>query len=98
MKKLDDWHLYMVRCRDNSLYTGIAIDVARRFSEHQSGKGSKYLRGRSPMALVFKQRIGSRGEALKIERCVKKLPKHKKEALVRSNGDVNPTLFPLKNA
>ncbi|MBI9086073.1 MAG: GIY-YIG nuclease family protein [Desulfobacterales bacterium] len=95
---MDNWYLYMIRCRDNSLYTGIAIDVARRLTEHQSGKGAKYLRGRSPLKLVFETRVGSRGEALKIEQRVKKLPKHKKEALVRSNGDVNPMLFSLKNA
>lgn len=95
---MDDWHLYMIRCRDNSLYTGIATDVARRLSEHQSGKGAKYLRGRSPMELVFEHRIGERREALRIERRVKKLPKHKKEALVRTNGETVPMISALKNA
>lgn len=85
----DTWHLYMIRCRDNSLYTGIATDVARRFAEHQAGKGAKYLRGRCPLELVYQQRIGQRGAALTAERRVKKLPRHKKEALVQSNGAVN---------
>ena len=95
--KRSEWHLYMVRCRDNSLYTGIATNVARRFSEHQAGKGAKFLRGRGPMTLVFEQKIGGHGEALKIERRVKKLPKHKKEALVRCKDNITPMLFSLKN-
>ncbi len=76
----------MVRCRDGSLYTGIACDVARRLAEHRAGRGAKYLRGRGPIELVFSERIGSRGLALRAERCVKKLAKPKKEALVRSGS------------
>lgn len=79
MKK---WHLYIVRCRDGSLYTGIATDVERRFAEHQENKGAKYLRGRGPLQLVFKKQIGKRESALKIERLVKKLTKVKKEKIV----------------
>ena len=88
-KKTGVWHLYMVRCRDGSLYTGITTDVMRRFADHKAGKGAKYLRGRGPIELVYKKRIGNRGAALKAEHRVKKLPKHKKEALVQSNGAVN---------
>lgn len=87
--KTDVWHLYMIRCRDDSLYTGITTDVARRFADHQAGKGAKYLRGRGPIELVYKKRIGDRGAALKAEHRVKKLPKHKKEDLVQSKGVVN---------
>jgi predicted GIY-YIG superfamily endonuclease len=47
------WHLYVVRCRGGELYTGIATDVVRRLSEHESGAGAKYLRGKGPLALVF---------------------------------------------
>jgi putative endonuclease len=90
-----DWHLYMIRCRDGSLYTGIAIDVARRLAEHRAGKGAKYLRGRGPIQLVFEKRIGERGPALTIERRVKKLPKPKKEALVQSNGKTDPEIFAI---
>ena len=79
MKK---WHLYIVRCRHGSLYTGIATDVERRFAEHQASEGAKYLRGRGPLQLVFKKQIGKRELALKIERLVKKLPKFKKEKIV----------------
>jgi len=75
----------MVRCRHGSLYTGIATDVERRFTEHQANKGSKYLRGRGPLKLVFKKQIGKKESALKIERRIKKLPKLKKEKLIKGN-------------
>ena len=81
-----DWYLYLIRCRDGSLYTGIATDVARRFAEHQ-GKGdtgAKYLRGRGPLTLVFQKKLGSRSLALKVESRVKKLSKARKEKLIRT--------------
>lgn len=87
--KKPEWSIYMVRCRDGSLYTGIATDVARRFADHQSGKGAKYLRGRGPLELAFKKRIGSRSLALKIERLIKRLPKDKKEGLVETRSGIN---------
>jgi putative endonuclease len=82
------WYLYMVRCHDGSLYTGIATDVERRFGQHQgSGDGgSKYLRGRGPLALVFQKRVGDRSLALKVEARIKRLPKEKKETLIGSPG------------
>jgi len=78
--------LYLVRCRDGSLYTGITTDVARRFDEHQGNgdTGAKYLRGRRPLALVFQKKIGSRSLALVVESKVKKLSKARKEELVRT--------------
>ena len=79
---MQKWYLYIVRCRHGSLYTGIATDVERRFSEHQACRGAKYLRGRGPLKLVFKKLIGKRDLALKAERLIKKLPKIKKEKLI----------------
>lgn len=79
---MSGWYLYMVRCRDGSLYTGIATDVERRFADHQANKGAKYLRGKGRLNLAFKRRIGKHSLALKIERLVKRLPKEKKERLV----------------
>ncbi len=80
-----DWHLYMIRVKNGSLYTGIATDVDRRFAEHVEGgkKGSKYLRGRGPLKLVFRKKIGTRSQASKAEAQVKKLPKSAKEQLAR---------------
>jgi putative endonuclease len=81
---MSDWFVYMIRCRDASLYTGITTDVPRRFAEHQENgnTGAKYLRGRGPLTLVFQKSIGSRSIALSVERKVKKLPKTKKEELL----------------
>lgn len=80
------WHLYMVRCREGTLYTGIATDVARRFAEHQdnSTKAAKYLRGRGPLTLVFEKTIGqNKRVALSVECQIKKLSKSRKEMLLR---------------
>jgi len=83
------WYVYLVRCKDGTLYTGIATDVSRRFSEHQQndGKGAKYLRGRGPLQLVFKKAVGTRSLALRVEGKIKKLPKARKEELIQK-GDV----------
>lgn len=87
---MSDWHIYLIRCRDGSLYTGITTDVARRFAEHQAsnGAGAKYLRGRGPLKLVFRKKLGGRSLALGVEARVKKLPKTKKEALVSAKGPI----------
>lgn len=84
---MTDWSLYMIRVKDGSLYTGIATDVKRRFAEHVEGgkKGSKYLRGRGPLKLVYQKKIGTRSQASKAEAQVKKLPKFQKERLVKKN-------------
>jgi putative endonuclease len=91
-----EWYLYVVRCRDGKLYTGIATDIDRRFAEHLSGKGAKYLRGRAPLKLVFQKKIGKRSLALKIEGLIKKLSKNKKETIVESGFDINQMLRRLK--
>jgi len=78
------WYLYMIRCKGDMLYTGITTDVSRRFSEHQAGKGAKFLRGKSPLELVYQQEVGTRSEALKLEINIKKLSKAEKEALIIS--------------
>ncbi len=85
-----DWHLYLARCHDGSLYTGITTNVARRFAEHQeSGStGAKYLRGRGPLTLVFQKKLGSRSLALGVESKVKKLSKARKEELIRTKKHI----------
>ena len=82
-----EWHLYMIRVKSGSLYTGIATDVDRRFAEHEAGgkKGSKYLRARRPLKLVFQQKIGTRSEALKMECAIKNLSKPIKEQVAKGN-------------
>jgi putative endonuclease len=77
------WYLYLVRCGDGTLYTGISNDVQRRMSAHLSGRGARYLRGRAPLALARKLRVGSCGEALRLERKVKRMGRDKKEKLIQ---------------
>lgn len=86
-----DWYLYLVRCRDGSLYTGISTDVARRFTRHreEGTAGAKYLKGRGPLTLVFQKKLGSNSLALKVERRVKKLSKANKEELVRTGKSIS---------
>ncbi len=87
---MSDWYLYLLRCSDGSLYTGITTNVARRFAEHRenSGTGAKYLRGRRPLMLVFQKKLGSRSLALAVESKVKRLSKKRKEDLIRSNEHI----------
>ncbi len=87
-----DWYVYMVECRNGSLYTGIATDVERRCAEHQAGRGARYLRGRGPLKLVFKKRVGPKGRTLKVEQNIKRLPRHKKEALAKTGADIEALL------
>ncbi len=94
---MQKWYLYIVRCRNGSLYTGIATDVERRFAEHQANKGSKYLRGRGPLKLVFTKQIGKKELALKIERLVKKLPKLKKEKLIKTAAGLEEFLSDISH-
>jgi len=83
MTDIKVWFLYLIRCKGNMLYTGITTDIARRFSEHQAGKGAKFLRGKTPLELVYQQEVGSHSDALKFEIKIKKLPKEKKENLIK---------------
>jgi putative endonuclease len=76
------YSLYLLRCADGSLYTGIAIDVERRILEHQHGTGAKYLRGRGPLRLEFARQVGSRADASRLECRVKGLARTDKEALI----------------
>ena len=83
VSKRDDYRIYILRCADGSLYTGIACDVQSRINEHEQGtRGAKYLRGRLPATLVFERVVGTRSSALRIEHRVKKLSRAKKLDLV----------------
>ena len=78
------WKLYILRCADGSLYTGITTDVEKRLEAHRSGKGAKYTRGRAPLELVYREACGSHSDALKREAAVKKLTRQQKEALMKA--------------
>lgn len=70
--------VYIVKCSDDSLYTGFTTDPARRVQRHNRGQGSRYTRSRRPVELVFLRDAGSRSEALSLERAVKKLTRKEK--------------------
>ena len=85
---MSDWYLYLIRCRDGTLYTGISTDVDRRFAQHQGAgnAGSKYLKGRGPLSLVFQKNLGTKSLALKVEHRVKRMSKARKEKLIKVSG------------
>ena len=74
--------VYMLRCRDGSLYTGCTNDLARRLKAHQSGKGAKYTRSRLPVELVYRESAGDKSQALRREAAIKKMTRAEKLALL----------------
>lgn len=82
--RVSPWSLYVVRCADSSLYTGITTDVKERFAQHSEGgrRAAKYLRGRGPLQLVFSAEVGDRSQASRLEWRVKQLSKSQKERLL----------------
>lgn len=76
------WKLYMLRCGDGSLYTGIAVDVQARLQAHRSGRGAKYTRGRGPLELVYTEECGTHSAALKREIEIKALTRDEKIRLI----------------
>ena len=78
--------VYLLRCADNSLYCGWAVDVPKRLAEHQAGRASRYTRSRLPVELAWSRTVGSRSEALREEARIKRLPREAKVALVRGES------------
>ena len=78
------WSVYILRCRDGSLYTGATNDLARRLDRHATGKGSRYTRSRLPVRLVYEEHARNRGAALRREGALKRLTRAEKVALVAS--------------
>jgi putative endonuclease len=84
MADRDIWYTYMVRCRDRSLYTGIAKDIDKRVAEHNTARnGARYTRTRRPVRLVFLERFSSRSAAAKREHQLKRLSRAEKQKLVQ---------------
>jgi putative endonuclease len=82
-----NWQVYIILCTDDSLYTGITNDVARRFNQHADKQGAKYFRGRQPKQLVYVETGHDRSSASKRESAIKKLPRLEKLQLLVS--DIN---------
>ena len=75
------WYVYMVRCVDDSLYTGVTNDLASRIDQHNLGKGARYTRSRRPVELVYQEPAADRGAALRRELAIKRLRRADKIAL-----------------
>jgi len=78
------WLIYLLECKDGSLYTGITNDLEKRLASHDAGLGAKYTRGRRPVTLLEFKTVESQSEALKLEYQIKQLPKLKKRAFFKS--------------
>jgi putative endonuclease len=79
-----NWSVYIILCTDNTLYTGITVDVTRRFGQHATGKGAKYFRGRQPELLVYVEPGHNRSSATKREINLKKLSREGKSRIITS--------------
>jgi len=79
------WWLYLIACRDESIYTGIAVDVGRRLAEHRAGapRGARYLRGRGPLRLLVAVPVGNRSEASTAEYWIKRCSAAQKRGFAR---------------
>jgi predicted GIY-YIG superfamily endonuclease len=82
----DSWVVYVLRCADGSLYTGITNDLSRRCGQHNAGSAARYTRSRVPTALVYQESQGSRSLALKREAAIKGLTRLEKEMLIQRAG------------
>jgi len=94
------WFVYILRCGNGTLYTGVTTDVSRRLTEHREAKskGAKCLRSKGPLRLVFKKAIGAKGLALSVEGRIKKLSKVRKETLVGQHGMIEQIIAQAKEA
>ena len=83
------WYVYIIRCNDMSLYTGVTTDVERRFKEHKEGrKGSRYVKARIPLKVVYVETHDSRSEAQQREHVLKRFTKIEKEALIKGKHEI----------
>jgi len=80
------WYVYMLRCADASLYTGVATDVEARVLKHNSGKGAKYTRSRLPVVLAYQEAAADRSAALRREAQIKRLRSAGKQRLLAESG------------
>jgi len=91
MKKVEkkkSWMVYVVRCANGSLYTGITNDLAGRIADHNAGRGAKYTAAFGPVTLAWKRRKKDRSAASKLEAAIKKLPRAEKDGLLAGRRDI----------
>ena len=80
------YFVYILECEEGTLYTGISTDVSRRFKEHNAGKGGNYTRTHKPVKILYTEKQPDRGSALKREAEIKKWPRERKVAFIRTGG------------
>ena len=80
------WRVYILECRDGTLYTGCTDDVPRRLAAHNAGNGAKYTRGRTPVLLRYCEEQPDRSAALRREAAIKRLTRKEKQALITERG------------
>jgi predicted GIY-YIG superfamily endonuclease len=83
------WHFYLARCSDDSLYAGIAVDLVKRMAVHNAGKGARYTRSRLPVAMVYSETLPDQSSALKREAEIRKLSRKQKEELIARKTSEN---------
>ncbi len=76
-------YIYILKCADNSFYTGWTVDLEKRLKTHNEGKGSKYTRGKRPVVLIYSESFSHRNDAMKREYQIKKLTRNQKEKLIK---------------
>lgn len=77
-------YVYILKCRDDTYYTGYTVDIDRRLQEHQNGLASKYTRGRTPVELVYVEELPTKSAALQRERELKRLTRANKQKVIES--------------
>lgn len=86
------WHVYLVRCSDDSLYTGCTNDLPARLATHNAGKGARYTRSRRPVTLAWSRAVKDRSRALSVEATIKRFSRAQKQAIVGSNQNIRVIL------
>ena len=80
------WYTYILKCSDDTLYTGVTNNLEARTLKHNKGKGAKYTRGRGPVRVVYSEQWATKSLALKAEVCIKRMTRAKKLALIKGDG------------
>lgn len=86
------WNVYILRCGDGTLYTGITDDLPKRLKAHREGKGAKYTRGRTPLELVYQELCEDKSQALRREIKIKRLSRMEKLELIAAVSEIKTTL------
>lgn len=90
-KRTKNWYVYIVKCADGTLYTGITNDLKKRITAHNEGKGAKYTRGRGPVEILYKKRCKDKSAAAKKEAKIKQLNKKEKLEIINRKSRLSNT-------